>query len=171
MGGVDKADQLIASYRIDLRCRRTWMPIFFQCLDIIRVNSYVISKQRRNFTDQKDFILMWIDALSKRAQFEEYYVTRNAVAAIKSPSGPPGKRQRISHSKPCLPEYRFHGQKEDHMAIIAKTQRKCRFCSYLQACAKLDGRPIPTAAHPSRMCSYCQDHLCVLHFDAYHTKR
>ena len=67
MGGVDKADQLIASYEINLRCRRTWMPIFFRCFDVIRVNSYVLAKKRKMFTDQKDFILMWIDALSTRA--------------------------------------------------------------------------------------------------------
>jgi hypothetical protein len=27
MGGVDKADQLIAYYRPNLRCRRVWMPL------------------------------------------------------------------------------------------------------------------------------------------------
>jgi Transposase IS4 len=171
MGGVDKADQLIASYEINLRCRRTWMPIFFRCFDIIRVNSYVIAKKRKMFTDQKDFILMWIDALSTRAQFDAYQVTRNAVAVMKSPTGPPGKRQRISNKNPCLPEYRFHGNKEDHMAIIAKSQGRCRYCSYLHALAKLDGNPIPDVVRPVRMCSYCKDHLCVQHFDEYHTKR
>jgi hypothetical protein len=55
MGGVDKADH-IASYEINLRYRRTWMPIFFRCFDVIRVNSYVIAKKRKMFTDQKDFI-------------------------------------------------------------------------------------------------------------------
>jgi hypothetical protein len=37
MGGVDKADQLIQSYRPDIRCRRTWMPIFLHCMDIARI--------------------------------------------------------------------------------------------------------------------------------------
>ena len=44
MGGVDKANQLIAYYCPDLRCRRTWMPILFHILDCMRVNAYIACK-------------------------------------------------------------------------------------------------------------------------------
>ena len=45
MLGVDVVDQLIAYYRPKIRCRRTWVPIFLHCLDILRVNSYVLYKE------------------------------------------------------------------------------------------------------------------------------
>ena len=40
MLGVNKADQYISYYRPNVRCVRTWMPLFLHCLDIIRANSY-----------------------------------------------------------------------------------------------------------------------------------
>ena len=45
MLGVDVVDQLIASYQPKLWCQRTWMPIFLHCLDILRVNLYVLYKE------------------------------------------------------------------------------------------------------------------------------
>jgi len=34
MGGVDLADQRIAYYQQNLRCHRTWVPMFIQLLGI-----------------------------------------------------------------------------------------------------------------------------------------
>ena len=45
MLGVDLVDQLIAYYRLKNCCQRTWMPLLLHCLDIIRVNSYVLYKE------------------------------------------------------------------------------------------------------------------------------
>ena len=45
MLGVDLVDQLIAYYRPRIRCRRTWMSLLLNCLDIIQVNSYVLYKE------------------------------------------------------------------------------------------------------------------------------
>jgi len=56
MGGVDKADQLISYYKPRIRCRRIWMPLFFHCLDVIRVNSYIIAKHKKKTTTQKQFV-------------------------------------------------------------------------------------------------------------------
>ena len=46
MLGVDKSDQLIAYYRPALRVRRYWMAMMFHGLDIIRVNSYIVHKNK-----------------------------------------------------------------------------------------------------------------------------
>jgi hypothetical protein len=42
MGGVDLADQRIANYHPDIRCHRTWIPIFLQGLSIIRNNMFLV---------------------------------------------------------------------------------------------------------------------------------
>jgi hypothetical protein len=67
MGSVDKAYQLIVSYYCPrIRCQRTWMPMFMHCLNICRVNSYImIAKAKRVCDSQKEYTLLdWIEALN-----------------------------------------------------------------------------------------------------------
>lgn len=45
MLGVDVADQLIAYCRPRIRCRRTWISLMSHCLDIIRINTFIITKR------------------------------------------------------------------------------------------------------------------------------
>ena len=45
MLGVDVADHLISSYRPKICCRRTWMPLFLHCLDVLRVNCYILYRE------------------------------------------------------------------------------------------------------------------------------
>ena len=71
MGGVDKADQLIAYYRPDVRCRRTWMPLMFHMLDCMRVNSYVACKNMGYKGTHKEFTMEWCEALFARAKAED----------------------------------------------------------------------------------------------------
>lgn len=174
MGGVDKADQLIASYRHKLQCRRTWMPIFFHCLDVIRVNSYIIAKTRDSSLTHKAFLINWISALNQRAEFEAYKATRSALTNFYSPPGktknPLAKRQRVVSKNPQLPLYRLAGKRSDHVAIISNSQNLCRYCCYVRACAKMEGKPEPVVRKPMRKCLKCNDHLCATHFDIYHEK-
>lgn len=174
MGGVDRADQLIQSYRHKLQCRRTWMPIFFHCLDIIRINSYTIAKSKDASLTHKSFVLDWITAINQRAEFEAYIRTRRTVANFHSPPGktknPSTKRQRVVAKDPQLPLYRFDGKQSDHVPVITSNQQLCRYCCYLRARAKKEGKPIPPVARPSRKCFTCNDYLCVKHFDIYHDK-
>jgi hypothetical protein len=71
MGAVDKAYQMISNYKPKLRCRRTWTPMFLHALDVCRLNSWVIAKNRGTYRTQKDFLLYWIQALNRRAEFED----------------------------------------------------------------------------------------------------
>jgi hypothetical protein len=47
MGGVDRANQLRASYETHQKCLRSWWPIFFWALDIAIINAYSIAKIAR----------------------------------------------------------------------------------------------------------------------------
>ena len=71
MLGVDLADQLIAHYCMKLRCRRTWMPLFMQLINIARTNSYVAQKNVKKQRGEKhqgheEFILDFIVAMVER---------------------------------------------------------------------------------------------------------
>ena len=142
MGGVDKADQLIAYYRHNLRCRRNWMPIFFHCLDIIRINAFIIAKSRDPKQVHKSFLVDWVEAINKRADAIEYGNTHQAIAALKTPpSSSTGKRRRsrMSHTNPELPLYRLYGSRQDHVVSIGKVQRNCTYCAFLHdACQGKD---------------------------------
>ena len=73
MGGVDLADQRIANYHPDIRCHRTWIPIFLQCLSIIRNNMFLIFKQYhddknpKKVLKQKEIVLEMVSVLMKKA--------------------------------------------------------------------------------------------------------
>jgi hypothetical protein len=94
MGGVDKAYQLMSGLKPRLRCRRTWMPMWLHSLDVCRVNSYIIAKEKGTYKEQKDFVLDWILALNHQAQFVETARTRTAVALFASPAE---KRKEIKN--------------------------------------------------------------------------
>ena len=172
MLGVDKADQMIAYYRPKLRCRRTWMPIMFHCLDVLRINAYVVAKQLGDIRlEHKQFVEELINVLLGRATSEEAAMTRNAVRMAMMTTPTPTKRKRTSATNPRLPEERFSGNRSEHVAIISKKQGACRYCSYLHAVAKGDialATP-PKIRTPARMCVACGVHLCLQHFDIYHT--
>jgi hypothetical protein len=114
MGAVDKAYQMISNYKPKLRCRRTWMPMFLHALDICRLNSWVIAKNRKRYKTQQDFLLCWIHALNMRAEFEDRKRTRSAIEALASPpiKPPPAKRIRLGKHNLQLPQYRLAGTKE-----------------------------------------------------------
>ena len=84
MLGVDKIDQLIAYYRPNLRCRRTWMPMFFHGLDVVRVNSYIAcrelgwkSHKRTDANKQhKEYLQEFIQALITKGKTMEVQAIR-----------------------------------------------------------------------------------------------
>ena len=69
MGGVDLADQRIAYYHPNLRCRRNWMPMFLQIVSIVRSNSYIVYKdfKKKKAISHKSFTMATINALMKEA--------------------------------------------------------------------------------------------------------
>ncbi|XP_072140441.1 piggyBac transposable element-derived protein 4-like [Dermacentor andersoni] len=47
MLGVDKSDQLIASFNVLMKCVRWWKTLFFHCIDIAVVNSFILFQEHR----------------------------------------------------------------------------------------------------------------------------
>jgi hypothetical protein len=137
------------------------------------VNSYIIAKAKGVCDrQQKDYTLDWIQALNRRAQFMDLQATRRATVDFVSPNKATAKRTQMSSTNPQLPAYRFQGDPEQHVPYVGKEQRARTYCKYLFAIAKKDGdNPLPeVATRPSRCCFLCNDHLCSLHFELFHSK-
>jgi hypothetical protein len=83
--------------------------MWLHSLDVCRVNSYIIAKEKGSYKEQKDFVLDWILALNHRAQFVETARTRTAVALFASPAE---KRKEIENV--C---------KESRTAIVSLARR------------------------------------------------
>ncbi|KAG7338421.1 PB1 domain containing protein [Nitzschia inconspicua] len=110
-------------------------------------------------------------ASNKRAMSVEAQRPGTDISPFTSPASPraSNKRTRMSSKKPHLPLHRFDGEGKNHVAVIVKEQRRCTYCKYEFAMAKLNGtHPLPTVARPSRKCSTCGDHLCKPHFEVFH---
>jgi hypothetical protein len=75
---VDRSDQMIAYYRIELSCRRVWMPIIFDCVRLMRVNAYLIykTKEGRRAEAHEEFFITFINAFNDRAAAEDLRFTR-----------------------------------------------------------------------------------------------
>ena len=178
MLGVDKADQFIAYYRPNLRCRRTWLPLLFHGLDFIRLNSYVACRElgwqsdgRTGRSVHKVFVGGMVKALLARATTYEVRNTRRRLL-MNTPSPTLPKRSRISTRNPTLPDHRLLGDYAEHIRVDAPNQGKCRMCTYYYYKAKKDHLvPLPTVRRPGKWCHACKDHLCKDHFHPYHTIR
>lgn len=53
MGGVDKFDQLLATYNIAWKSRRWWLKIVYYMLDCCIVNSYICYKEDKKSKKEK----------------------------------------------------------------------------------------------------------------------
>ena len=190
MNGVDIADQLIANYRAKLRCRRTWMPLMFHSLDILRINMYIahhrIQKKKTSTHElHKSFAMGLVVALRLRSR-EAVNVrkgrgdrtTRSAgvAPAVVSPNKRRKtaviERKRMSSTDPggSLCEKRFDKVSHDHLNVGRNARRECEYCKYEKAEAKLEGKP-PPRLNPCKIqtsCTHCQPlTICQEHWDIY----
>ena len=130
--GVDTFDQYLASLMCDLRCRRTWMPMMIFCLMTMRVNSYRAHTYIcPNFQSHKQFTLMWIRCLMRRATTLVRH-TRNTIVHEAQKSSPT-KRFRMSSSNPKLPDVR-HDPNLSHIPTFSEKQGKYITCVDTPVC-------------------------------------
>src|SRR6056300_271631 len=174
MLGVDKSDQLIAYYRPVIRVQRYWMAMMFHGLDILRTNTYIVYKNRTEDVrplDHKGFLIELLDAMIKRANYLTYWPTRQRSPTQATQRQQ--KKQRMGKHLLKLPPERFDRLKELHIPTTSdEGQRQCIYCCYLAAKEKADGneRTIKVK-QPKRICNHCKVHLCVSHFDVYHSRK
>ena len=181
MNGVDKADQLVAHCRPNLRCRRVWLPMFFHCLDIVRINTCIAAmalgwKTTRGANTShachKECVGAFSQALIDKAKVCETRLTRTRVLGARlAERSPPSKRARTSTKNPTLPHCRLLGDPGDHARGDAPAQKQCRMCSCLFHKARKEGvTPLPAMRRPKRWCLACKDNLCNEHFDPHHRR-
>eukprot|EP00957_Ditylum_brightwellii_P086011 6544020-Ditylum_brightwellii.AAC.1 len=74
MSGVHIVDQCIDYYHTDLRCRRNWIPIFIQIMNIMQNNAYAMYKDHhdKNASSHKHFIMEWVKLLIQKAKMYFY---------------------------------------------------------------------------------------------------
>ena len=185
MLGVDVVDQLIAYYRPKIRCRRTWVPIFLHCLDILRVNSYVLYKETsynhpdiKNDTirDHKHFLIEFVNSPICRGNAEtmcQPVVTRGVAATVQDQSivhkGTTAKLV-MSRTKPSLSIFDEVRYSEGVHSMIPASQAKCKYCQYLVLVAKARKEAPPIEARPRMKCSICDVNLCPAHVAVFHRK-
>lgn len=119
MGGVDKADMLIALYRISLKSKKWYMNIFCHLIDISINNAWLVYKREmqemgENSIPLKKFRLHIASALMKTGQRVTIDIDSQSVPEISRPIVP----------RPP-PEMRLDGV--NHLPDI-DTQGRCRFC-------------------------------------------
>ena len=189
MGGVDLADQRIAYYQPDMRCRRNWIPMFVQVLSIIRSNSYVVYKScsQMKAMSHKQFTLEMIATLMANAK-EEYKKAclprqnqtqgRKRRATDQPGTGkktPKYQRRRIARSQVNAPVHDkdsffsvFNARKvspsELHNRVISARRTKpgvCVYCAYLFAKEKEAGNKLNYDRSVKRTAMVCE--YCTTH--------
>ena len=129
MGGVDRMDQNISVYRISIRSRKWWWPLFAYLLDVAMQNSWLIyrmtSAAKRRPLDQLEFRRDVCNAC-----FIKYKVERPAVGRVAGRPKPLDVR---------VPRDIRHDGK-DHFLASNHTQRRCAVCGLKvrKICKKCD---------------------------------
>jgi len=94
------------------------MPLFFHGFDVIRVNSYLVGKDRRVIHrkgDHKNNVMELVGALLDRTSAELITLTRAMQREQPSRRGQGNnKRQRMSTKNPELPACRLEGPTFGH---------------------------------------------------------
>ena len=152
------------------------MAMMLHGLDILRVNLYIVYKNKTGDEypkDHKSFLMEYISALLKRGQMQTYRPTRSSEPVTKiSPQDNNKKRYKMTNTTlPTLPQKRLDKPRELHVATTAPNnkQKECIYCRYLKAKQIFAKEEVTIKPRePSRMCNYCQVHICKQHFDVYH---
>ncbi|KAI3655350.1 hypothetical protein MP638_002350, partial [Amoeboaphelidium occidentale] len=94
MNGVDIADQMRSNYSTQRTHRRTWLPLFYWCLDTALINAMLIMKLSNPNMEHKDFRMSVAASLLQEAddhdtkQTDKVEKKRTVVKAnTKLPSG------------------------------------------------------------------------------------
>ena len=181
MLGVDLADQLIAYYRPDVRCLRTWMPLMLHWANCTRVNAYLAHKGvcAKSALSHKHFLLEWVRYLLARAHKSDVEtsprpVTRQRFVEVKKQYRKTVKRFRFQTKTGLdLPPERLHDPLRHKLVTVLK-QNRCTYCRYKNLCDRRDRPDQPNTwtkvKRPRKICSECGYYLCNgVCFEEFHT--
>lgn len=127
MRGADKSDQLMGSYSVLQKCVRRWKTLFFHCIDIACVNSYIIFQEHRKLHPETAELarIAGCDQLAFRTELVEQLLELDDSLQVCAPppSEPirhqPAKRERYRNCKKCYNDSRTE----------RKTRVYCQTCS------------------------------------------
>lgn len=122
MGGVDRADQNIGTYRTSIRMKKWWFPFFVQAIEIAVQNAWLL--YRRTDADH-------LDLLAFRRRLVKVYLMLNAAPT-------PTARPTLQGTLKVPGEVRFDGL--GHFAGSSAKNRRCALCkkSTQKMCLKCD---------------------------------
>jgi len=115
MCGVDRMDQNVAVYRISIRSRKWWWPLFAYLLDVAMQNAWLLYRLTQGATQ------LPMDQLEFRRSVCNVYYTRYASNRL---SGRPGGRPQPLSRR--VPQEVRSGT--NHYIRSSGTQRRCAVC-------------------------------------------
>lgn len=118
MGGVDQLDRNISNYRIAMRGKKWYMPIFLWMLDVLMNNAWILSRSYGLSYDNLTFRREVVVALLQKYGSAPL---RNAPTSKYYTSGP------LRNSGAA-----------DHIILVDQPRRRCAFCKNktIKACGK-----------------------------------
>lgn len=143
MSGVDKSDQMISTYNVLRKCLRWWKTLFFHCLDISAVNSYVIFRHlQQMYPEVKE---LRRPAGFSQLEFREELVTQllNLEEEVVPCATPPPSGSRWESADP---DY-----KTSHWPDWTETRINCVVCYKLTH----------TEVKSYIQCGKCETALCI----------
>ena len=161
------------------------MPLLLHCLDIIRVNSYVLYKETASkhpavnddeMDTHKEFLIEFTNALIRRAQKEG--TAHSAVTRQETPVGEVTpvihlnrtRQLRFSRTRPSLSTFDHVRFLPGNHQLIKHDQRKCKYCQYLHCVATVNKEPLPEVNRTYLMCQICKVSLCKNHKEEFHAR-
>lgn len=102
MGGVDRMDQNVSTYRISIRSKKWWWPLFAYLLNVAMQNSWLVYRltegAKRQPLDQLDFRRDICNLYYKR-----YAMERSTVGRMPGRPKPMDKRVPVTPNWQCRP--------------------------------------------------------------------
>lgn len=147
MGGVDLADMLLALYRIPMRSKKWYIPIFFYLLKTAITNGWLLYRRHCTIEKEKampllEFQLQIAEDLLKAGKLESCTPKRGRPSTSNIE---PKKKSKTSAAAP-VPTGAARFDCLDHFPRFDEKQHRCRLCSKGFTHVK---------------CSKCQIYLCL----------
>ena len=171
MGGVDRADQLIAAYTMKHRCRRTWLPFLMYIINVVRVNSFIAHRELKGGRSHKEFTLDFAQSMFQRRL--DVPLTRKRQKEEALTSVDPDKRathSRIRSDPGPLPPARLLDPGL-HVPTSSSVRLRCFYCRFLGFHAKKAGKEVKEPCSTVKVCRKCNGlPLCKHCFPVYHSE-